>query len=181
MELTPTPIRDAVVITPQVFGDDRGFFMESWNAQAFKAAGLDLAFVQDNHSRSSRGVLRGLHCQNPNPQGKLVRVTAGSVYDVIVDLRQSSPSFGTSFGLELSAANKKLLWAPPGVAHGFLCLQDGTDFLYKCTAPYEPQYEHSLLWNDPALAIDWPLDDITPLLSEKDRNAPRLADVVKFA
>lgn len=181
MELTPTPIQDVVVIVPRAFGDDRGFFMESWNAQAFKAAGLDLAFVQDNHSRSSRGVLRGLHFQNPNPQGKLVRVTAGAVYDVIVDLRQSSPSFGISFGLELSAANKKMLWAPPGVAHGFLCLQDGTDFLYKCTAPYEPQYEHSLSWNDPALAIDWPLEGIVPLLSERDRNAPYLADVVKFA
>lgn len=181
MELIPTPIEGCVLIKPQVFGDERGFFLESWNARAFAEAGLDLSFVQDNHSRSSRGVLRGLHYQNPRPQGKLVRVVAGAVYDVVVDLRRSSPSFGKSAGFELSAANKHLLWVPPGLAHGFLTLEDGTDFLYKCTAFYEPASEHSLLWNDPALGIDWPLEGMDPLLSAKDRAGTRLAQAELFA
>lgn len=181
MELIPTPIEGCVLIKPQVFGDERGFFLESWNARAFAEAGLDLSFVQDNHSRSSRGVLRGLHYQNPRPQGKLVRVVAGAVYDVVVDLRQSSPSFGKSAGFELSAANKHLLWVPPGLAHGFLTLEDGTDFLYKCTAFYKPASEHSLLWNDPALGIDWPLEGMDPLLSAKDRAGTPLAQAELFA
>jgi len=170
-----------MVIQPKVFGDARGFFLESWNADVFAAAGLMLDFVQDNHSRSSRGVLRGLHFQNPGPQGKLVRVVAGAVFDVIVDLRRSSPSFGQWFGLELSAANHTMLWAPPGVAHGFLTLEDGTDFLYKCTAPYDPASEHSLAWDDPMVGIAWPLGGIEPQLSAKDRAGLALDQVPVFA
>ena len=180
MELIPTPIVGAVVVEPKVFGDDRGFFLESWNAESFAKAGLDLSFEQDNHSRSSRGVLRGLHYQQPNPQGKLVRVTAGAVFDVLVDLRRSSPSFGKWYGVELSAANKRILWAPPGVAHGFLTLADGTDFLYKCTSAYRPHNEHCLLWNDPALGIEWPLGGIEPLLSAKDKVGLPLAEAETF-
>lgn len=168
------------MLHPRVFGDDRGFFLESWNAAVFAEAGLDLTFVQDNHSRSSRGVLRGMHFQNPGPQGKLVRVVAGAVFDVIVDLRRSSPSFGKWFGLELSAANKAMLWAPPGVAHGFLTLEDGTDFLYKCTAPYVPAHEHSFAWDDPAVGIEWPLGGIEPQLSAKDRAGLALDQVPVF-
>lgn len=180
MELIPTAIAGVAVLEPKVFGDDRGFFFESWNANSFAALGLDLQFVQDNHSRSSRGVLRGLHYQKPNPQGKLVRVTAGAVFDVVVDIRRHSPTFGQWVGFELSAANKRMLWVEPGLAHGFLCLQDGTDFLYKCTAFYEPQNEHSLLWNDPAIGIEWPLDDIDPQLSAKDRVGKPLAEAETF-
>lgn len=180
MELIPTAIEGALIIEPRVFGDERGFFLESWNAAAFAEAGLDMSFVQDNHSRSSRGVLRGLHFQNPNPQGKLVRVVSGAVYDVIVDLRQSSPTFGKWVGVELNASNKRMLWAPPGVAHGFLCLEDGTDFLYKCTAFYDPKNEHSLRWDDPELGIEWPLDGIEPQLSAKDRDAAPLSQVVLY-
>lgn len=180
MELIQTAIPDAFIIAPRVFGDDRGFFLESWNAEVFAKAGLDLTFVQDNHSRSSRGVLRGLHYQNPNPQGKLVRVVSGAVYDVIVDLRRSSPSFGQWVGVELSERNKSMLWAPPGVAHGFLCLENHTDFLYKCTAPYDPKNEYSLRWDDPELGIEWPLDKIEPQLSSKDRDAAPFAQAVTF-
>lgn len=181
MQFTPTNIEGVTVIEPRVFGDDRGFFMESWNAELFRGAGLDLTFVQDNHSRSSRGVLRGLHYQQPGPQGKLVRVTAGVVYDVVVDLRRSSPSFGKWFGIELSAANKKMLYVPEGIAHGFLCLEDGTDFLYKCTSGYAPANEHSLLWNDPAIGIEWPLGDIVPTLSAKDAAGLLLAQTPVFS
>lgn len=169
MNVIETAIEGALILEPRVFGDDRGFFMETWNARGFAAAGLDLQFVQDNHSRSSRGVLRGMHYQAPGPQGKLVRVTAGAVYDVAVDMRRSSPTFGKWFGVELSAANKRMFWVPEGLAHGFLCLEDGTDFLYKCTALYEPANEHSLLWNDPEVGIEWPLGDIVPQLSAKDQ------------
>jgi len=181
MRFTPTNIEGVIVIEPRVFGDDRGFFMESWNAELFRGAGLDLTFAQDNHSRSSRGVLRGLHYQQPAPQGKLVRVTAGAVYDVAVDLRRSSPSFGKWFGIELSAANKKMLYVPEGMAHGFLCLEDGTDFLYKCTSGYAPGNEHSLLWNDPAIGIEWPLGDIVPTLSAKDAAGLLLAETPVFS
>ena len=180
MELIETDIRDAFIIEPPVYGDDRGFFLESWNARTFAAAGIDLPFVQDNHSRSARGVLRGLHFQNPNPQGKLVRVANGAVYDVLVDLRRSSGTFGKWVGVEISARNKRILWAPPGVAHGFLCLEDNTDFLYKCTAYYDPASEHSLLWNDPALAIDWPLEGLEPQLSEKDLRARPFSDIAVY-
>ncbi|MFN4357532.1 dTDP-4-dehydrorhamnose 3,5-epimerase [Sphingopyxis alaskensis] len=181
MQFTPTDIAGLIVIEPRVFGDDRGFFMESWNADLFRSAGLDLRFVQDNHSRSSRGVLRGLHYQLPGPQGKLVRVTAGAVYDVVVDLRRSSPSFGKWFGIELSARNKTMLYVPEGMAHGFLCLEDGTDFLYKCTSGYAPENEHSLLWNDPAIGIQWPLSDISPTLSAKDAAGLPLSETPVFS
>ena len=181
MELISTGIEGCVLIEPKVFGDDRGFFMESWNARSFADAGLDLDFVQDNHSRSSRGVLRGLHYQKPNPQGKLVRVVAGAVYDAVVDLRESSPTFAKSAGFEISAANKRMLWVPPGLAHGFLTLEDGTDFLYKCTAFYDPANEHSLLWNDPELSLAWPLGDIEPLLSDKDRAGLPFSQTPLFA
>ncbi len=181
MELTSTPIDGVLVIEPNVIGDHRGFFMESWNRRTFAGLGLDLDFVQDNHSRSSRGVLRGLHYQNPESQGKLVRVVCGAVFDVAVDLRRSSPSFGKWFGIELTAANQRMLWMPQGIAHGFLTLEDGTDFLYKCVGYYAAQHEHSLLWNDPAIGIEWPLDGIEPLLSAKDRAGTPLAAAATFA
>ncbi len=180
MNIIETAIEGVLIIEPKVFGDDRGFFLESWNERSFAAAGLNLNFVQDNQSRSSRGVLRGLHYQQPGPQGKLVRVTAGAVYDVAVDMRKSSPTFGKSVGVELSAANKRMFWVPEGMAHGFLCLEDGTDFLYKCTNFYDPSNEHNLLWNDPALEIEWPLDGIEPQLSAKDIAGKPLADAVTF-
>lgn len=180
MNIVETAIRDVRIIEPRVFGDERGFFMESWNERAFREAGMDISFVQDNHSRSSRGVLRGLHYQQPGPQGKLVRVTAGAVFDVVVDIRRSSPTFGQWVGVELSAANKRMLWVPEGMAHGFLCLEDGTDFLYKCRGLYDPANEHSLLWNDPEIGIEWPLDGIEPVLSAKDMAGQPLADAVTF-
>lgn len=180
MELIETAIPGVLIIEPKVFGDERGFFMESWNARTFAQAGLDLDFVQDNHSRSSHGVLRGMHYQQPGPQGKLVRVTAGAVFDAVVDMRKSSPTFGKWVGVELSAANKRMLWVPQGMAHGFLCLEDGTDFLYKCVGYYDPGNEHSLLWNDPAVGIEWPLDGIQPQLSAKDVAGKPLAEAVTF-
>jgi len=181
VEISETPIRDALIIQPKVFGDERGFFMETWNARSFAEAGLDMEFVQDNHSRSNRGVLRGMHFQNPDPQGKLVRVTAGAVYDVIVDLRRSSPSYGEWFGIELSSQNKTMLWVPQGLAHGFLTLQDGTDFLYKCQGYYAPEHEYSLAWDDAQVGIDWPLDGITPQLSAKDQAGTPFAEIKGFA
>jgi dTDP-4-dehydrorhamnose 3,5-epimerase len=181
MHLVETAIPDLVIVEPRVFGDERGFFLESWNRKVFAELGLDLDFVQDNHSRSARGVLRGLHFQNPNPQGKLVRVVAGRAWDVAVDLRQSSPTFGQWAGIELSAENKRMFWVPPGFAHGFVSLEDGTDFVYKCTSFYEPANEHSLLWNDPALGIEWPLEGLEPQLSAKDQAGKPLAEVEPFA
>ncbi len=181
MNIVETAINGPLIIEPQIFGDERGFFLESWNASRFAAVGLDLTFVQDNHSRSQRGVLRGLHFQNPGPQGKLVRVVAGAVFDVAVDLRRSSPTFGKWAGVELSAANKRMFWVPEGFAHGFLTLEDGTDFLYKCTAPYAPQHEHSLAWDDPAVGIEWPLDGLDIQLSAKDREGMQLSQVEAFA
>lgn len=180
MKVIGTGIEGLTILEPRVFGDDRGFFLESWNAATFRDAGLDLQFVQDNHSRSARGVLRGLHFQNPDPQGKLVRVTRGCVWDVAVDLRRSSSTFGRSFGVELSATNKRMFWVPPGFAHGFVCLEDDTDFLYKCTAPYQPAHEHALLWNDPALAIAWPIEGLELQLSNKDRAGLPLSQVEAF-
>lgn len=180
MEVISTPIDGMVILAPKVFGDDRGFFLESWNAESFAAIGIDQIFVQDNHSRSSRGVLRGMHYQLPGAQGKLIRVVAGAVYDANVDLRRSSSSFGKSFSLEISAANNRMLWIPPGIAHGFLTLEDGTDFLYKCTAPYRPDYEQTLQWDDPTVAIAWPLEGIEPLLSAKDQVGCAFADAVTF-
>ena len=181
MKIIECDIEGPLIIEPDVFGDERGFFMETWNAQRFAAAGLDLTFVQDNHSRSQRGVLRGLHFQNPNPQGKLVRVTRGAVFDVAVDLRRSSPGFGKWAGVTLSAQNKRQFWVPEGFAHGFLVLEDDTDFVYKCTALYAPEDEHSLAWDDPEVGIIWPLDNIEPQLSAKDRQGRSLAEVEAFA
>lgn len=181
MRFTPLDIPGPVLIEPTVFGDERGFFLESWNARRFAEAGLDFAFVQDNHSRSARGVLRGIHFQNPNPQGKLVRVVTGAVWDVVVDLRQSSASFGRWLGVELSAENKKMLWVPPGFGHGFLSLEDGTQFLYKCTTDYDPASEQTLQWNDPDVAIAWPIDGLEIQLSEKDRKGQPLHAVRAFA
>jgi dTDP-4-dehydrorhamnose 3,5-epimerase len=181
VQVIDTALAGVKLIEPRVFGDDRGFFMESWNAQTFAAAGLDLTFVQDNHSRSARGVLRGLHYQIGPAQGKLVRVVSGAVFDVAVDLRRSSPTFGHWVGYELSAANHRMLWVPPGFAHGFLTLQDGTDFLYKCTEFYTPAAEHCLAWDDPTVGIDWPLDGMTPMVSDKDRVGKVLAEAATFA
>jgi len=181
VNIIETAIPGVLIIEPRVFGDARGFFMETWNAAGFATAGLDLSFVQDNHSRSQKGVLRGLHFQNPGPQGKLVRVANGAVFDVAVDLRASSPTFGKWVGVELSAANKRMFWVPEGFAHGFLTLEDDTDFLYKCTAPYAPQSEFTLAWNDPAVGIEWPVDGLDPLISDKDARGLALADVPVFA
>ena len=181
MNIIETAIPGVLIIEPRVFGDSRGFFMETWNAAGFAGAGLDLTFVQDNHSRSQKGVLRGLHFQNPGPQGKLVRVTHGAVYDVAVDLRAASPTFGQWVGVELSAENKRMFWVPEGFAHGFLTLADDTDFLYKCTAPYAPQSEFTLAWNDPAVGIEWPVAGLDPIISEKDARGLALADVPVFA
>lgn len=181
MNVVETGIADLLVIEPKVFGDDRGFFMESWNRRAFGEIGLDLDFVQDNHSRSAAGVLRGLHFQNPNPQGKLVRVVSGRVWDVAVDLRRSSPTFGQWYGVELSAANRKLFWVPPGFAHGFVSLEDETDFLYKCVGYYDPAHEHSLLWNDPAIGIVWPVEGLELQLSGKDKAGKPLSEIEAFA
>jgi len=181
MNILSVGIEGPLIVEPRVFGDERGFFFESWNAERFREAGLDLDFVQDNHSRSRKGVLRGLHFQNPNPQGKLVRVTTGRAWDVAVDLRRGSPGFGRWAGVELSAENKRIFWVPPGFAHGFLSLEDDTDFLYKCTAPYDASSEHSLLWNDPAVGIDWPLDGIEPIVSDKDRVGLPLSAIEAFA
>ena len=180
MKLIETDIEGLLIIEPRIFGDDRGFFMESWNAASFAEQGLDLHFVQDNHSRSQKGVLRGLHFQNPAPQGKLVRVVQGAVWDVAVDLRKASPSFGKWFGVELSAQNKLMFWVPEGFAHGFLTLEDDTDFLYKCTAPYAPQHEHTLAWDDPIVGVEWPLDMADPIVSKKDAEGLSLDEVTAF-
>lgn len=181
MRIIPCEIDGPLIIEPQVFGDERGYFLESWNAQKFADADLGIAFVQDNHSRSQKGVLRGMHFQNPGPQGKLLRVVNGAVFDVAVDLRRSSPNFGKWIGVELSADNKRMLWVPQGFAHGFLTLEDGTDFLYKCDAPYNPQAEHSLAWDDPDVGIEWPTDGLEIQLSGKDREGMPLAEVEAFA
>lgn len=181
MNFIPCNIPGPLIIEPRVFGDERGFFMESWNAASFVEAGLSMAFVQDNHSRSQKGVLRGMHFQNPCPQGKLVRVVQGAVFDAVVDLRRSSPTFGKWAGVVLSSENKRMFWVPEGFAHGFLTLEDNTDFLYKCTSPYSPQNEASLAWDDPAVGIEWPLDGMQPKLSAKDANGLALADVKTFA
>lgn len=180
MKIIQTALPGVLIIEPSVFGDARGFFMETWNARGFADAGLDLSFVQDNHSRSQKGVLRGLHFQNPGPQGKLMRVAQGAVFDVAVDLRASSPTFGKWVGVELSAANKRMVWVPEGFAHGFLTLEDDTDFLYKCTALYAPQSEFTLAWNDPGVGIEWPVDGLDPIISDKDARGLSLAYVPVF-
>lgn len=176
----PTALPGVVILEPQVFGDDRGFFFESFNAQGFaKVTGLDVIFVQDNHSRSAHGVLRGLHYQIQQSQGKLVRVTQGEVFDVVVDIRRSSPHFGQWEGVHLSADNKRQLWVPPGFAHGFVVLSESAEFLYKTTDYYAPEHERCIVWNDPDLAIAWPLQT-PPLLAAKDAQAPTLAQAEVF-
>jgi dTDP-4-dehydrorhamnose 3,5-epimerase len=182
MKFTNTPIAGVVLIEPQVFGDPRGFFMETWQEEKFKAAGIHATFVQDNHSRSSQWILRGLHFQVQRTQGKLVRVTLGSVFDVVVDLRCSSPSYGAWWGVELSAENHRLLWVPPGLAHGILITSESADFLYKCTDFYSPEHERTLAWDDATLGIRWPLPaGGAPRLSAKDARGASFAEIEKFA
>lgn len=174
MRVTPSACPDVLVVEPQVHGDARGFFLESWNRRAFAEAGIDADFVQDNHSRSMRGVLRGLHYQVEHAQGKLVRVTEGAVLDVAVDLRRSSSTFGRHVAIELSSANRRMLWIPPGYAHGFIVVSDVAEFLYKTTDYWYPEHERTLLWSDPALAIAWPAG-ITPVLAPRDAAGSPLA------
>lgn len=177
MQVTTTSLPGVLLIEPQVFGDERGFFFESHNARRFnEAVGREVTFVQDNHSRSAKHVLRGLHYQNPRPQGKLVRVIAGEVFDVAVDLRRASPTFGHWTGHVLSARNKQQLWIPEGFAHGFVVLSDYAEFLYKTTDYWHPEAEHCLRWDDPELAIDWPLAGVEPQLSGKDMAGHALAE-----
>ena len=169
MKITSCAISDVLLLEPRILGDDRGFFFESFNQRAFhRDTGLNLHFVQDSHSRSARDVLRGLHYQSVQPQGKLVRVTAGEVFDVTVDIRPNSPTFGKWAGHILSAANKRQLWVPPGLAHGFLVVSESADFLYKATDYYAPEHERCIVWNDTTLSIEWPLQGAAPLLSGKD-------------
>lgn len=177
MRATPTAIPEVLILEPEVFGDERGFFFESFNARRFEAlTGLHRQFVQDNHSRSVRNALRGLHYQLGQPQGKLVRVIRGEVFDVAVDLRKGSKTLGTWVGVLLSTDNRRQLWIPEGFAHGFLALSEGSELLYKTTDYYAPEHERSLLWNDPALAIDWPLAGGAPILSAKDAAGCSLAE-----
>ena len=179
--VTKTNLPEVLILQPKVFGDARGFFFESFNARDFaEATGLNLQFVQDNHSRSSRGVLRGLHYQIKHSQGKLVRVVAGEVFDVAVDMRKDSPQFGQWTGCHMTAENAKQLWVPPGFAHGFFVMSESVDFLYKTTDYWFPEHERCLLWNDPQLAIEWPLGDIAPLLAAKDAAGLPLAQADAF-
>ena len=180
MNFTPTKIPDVLLIEPKVFGDARGFFYESWNERTFRSLGLDVHFVQDNHSKSQKNVLRGLHYQIQHPQGKLVRVISGAVYDVAVDLRRSSPTFGQWVGFVLSAENAPMAWIPPGFAHGFCVTSESAEFLYKTTDYWYPEHERTLLWNDPTLNINWPLHD-TPLIAAKDAAGRLLADTESFS
>ncbi len=178
--VTPTALPEVLILEPKVFGDARGFFFESFNQRDFaQSTGLDVQFVQDNHSRSVKGVLRGLHYQIQHPQGKLVRVTQGEVFDVVVDLRRSSPNFGKWDGVLLSADNKRQLWVPPGFAHGFVVNSDTAEFLYKTTDYWYPEFERSLLWNDPAVGVQWPLQT-APQLAAKDAAAKTLAEAQVF-
>lgn len=180
MQVIETSLPGVLLLEPRVFGDARGFFMESWNKRSFATVGIDADFVQDNHSRSARGVLRGIHYQLQQPQGKLVRVVSGAVFDVAVDLRRSSPHFGQWTGYELSADNQRMLWVPPGFGHGFLVLSETADFLYKATDYYAPQDERGIRWDDPQVGICWPVDAV-PTLSAKDAVAPLLAEAEVYA
>lgn len=181
MEVRPTRIPDVLLLEPRVFEDARGFFMETWNESLFREQGCDWRFVQDNHSRSTRGTLRGLHYQLPHPQGKLLRVVSGEVWDVAVDLRRNSPTFGQWVAEILSAENRRQLWVPVGFAHGFYTLSDHADLLYKCTSHYVPESDHILRWDDPELAIAWPLvPGEAPVLSAKDSSGANLADIPTF-
>ncbi|HKC43990.1 MAG TPA: dTDP-4-dehydrorhamnose 3,5-epimerase [Burkholderiales bacterium] len=179
MNVVPTAIPEVRVIEPKVFGDPRGFFLESWNARAFATAGIRAEFVQDNHSRSARNVLRGLHYQIRQPQGKLVRVVAGEIFDVAVDLRRASPTFGRWVGMRLSAETKRMAWVPAGFGHGFLVVSEFAEVLYKTTDYYAPEHERVIAWNDPDLAIDWPFAG-TPVLSARDAAGARLRDAEVF-
>lgn len=179
-QVTQTPLAGVLILEPKVFGDDRGFFYESFNARDFEeATGMKVTFVQDNHSKSAKGVLRGMHYQVKHAQGKLVRVTQGAVFDVVLDIRKGSPTFGQSFGQEISAENKKQMWIPAGLAHGFLVTSDSAEFLYKTTNYYHPEFERSILWNDPAICINWPLHllNAEPLLAPKDVNAQLMKEI----
>lgn len=177
MEFVPTRVPEVVLVKPRVFGDARGFFLESWKDTTFSAAKLPPSFVQDNHSRSGQWILRGLHYQVKNTQGKLVRVTRGAVFDVAVDMRRASPTFGQWAGAELSEENHHMLWVPPGFAHGFLTLTDTVDFLYKCTDYYTPEHERVLRWDDPTVGIEWPLPaGVTPQLSARDAKGAAFGD-----
>ncbi|ADU69880.1 dTDP-4-dehydrorhamnose 3,5-epimerase [Pantoea sp. At-9b] len=181
MKIIETEIPDVKIIEPAVFGDERGFFMETWQQKKFEELVSPRTFVQDNHSKSSKGILRGLHYQTVNTQGKLVRVVAGEVFDVAVDMRRSSPTFGKWVGVLLSAENKRQLWVPEGFAHGFYVTSDSAEFVYKCTDYYNPQHEHSLLWNDRELNINWPINsDNPPSLSAKDAVGTPFSEAVKF-
>jgi dTDP-4-dehydrorhamnose 3,5-epimerase len=180
MNVRPTAIPDVLVIEPTAFRDERGFFLESWHARRYAAAGVDAMFVQDNHSRSTRGVLRGLHYQVGVPQGKLVRVVSGEVFDVAVDLRRASPTVGRWVAERLSGDNQRQLWIPQGFAHGFYVLSDAADLLYKCTGFYAPEHEHTLRWDDPALAIAWPLGGASPIVSAKDAAGRSLGEAPTF-
>jgi dTDP-4-dehydrorhamnose 3,5-epimerase len=172
VKVIPTALPEVLILEPKVFGDERGFFMESWNARTFRElTDLDVEFVQDNHSRSAKNVLRGIHYQVVKPQGKLVRVVNGAVFDVAVDLRKSSPNFGRWVGVDLTAENKRQLWVPPGFGHAFLVLEDRTDFLYKTTQYWLPDFDRTLLWSDPRVAVEWPLHGASPALSSKDAAA----------
>lgn len=179
MKAQATEIPGVLIVEPVVFGDDRGFFLESFNERAMRGIGIDAHFVQDNHSRSQRNVLRGLHYQISQPQGKLVRVVSGKVFDVAVDVRRNSPAFGKWVGVELSAENKRMFWLPPGMAHGFVVLSETADFLYKATEYYAPKAERTILWNDKDLGIEWPLTD-EPILSAKDAAAKTFSDAEVF-
>jgi dTDP-4-dehydrorhamnose 3,5-epimerase len=180
MEFVPTALPEVLLVRPRVFADARGFFLESWQEGKFAAGGIASHFVQDNHSHSVHGVLRGLHYQIRQPQGKLVRVVAGAVFDVAVDIRRSSPRFGRWTSVVLSAENHDMLWVPPGFAHGFLVLSASADFLYRCTDYWAPEHERCILWNDPELAIAWPATRVTPILSAKDASAVPLRDAECF-
>jgi dTDP-4-dehydrorhamnose 3,5-epimerase len=181
MKVSDTTVAGARLIEPRIFGDHRGFFLETWNERDYAAAGIVAHFVQDNHSLSRRGTLRGLHYQLPQPQGKLVRVIHGAVFDVIVDLRRSSPSFGRWYGIELSSENHRQLWVPPGLAHGFYVLSESAEFVYKCTDYYAPQYERTLMWNDGAVGVEWPIPSgEAPVLSDKDARGTRFDSLELF-
>ncbi|RPE00272.1 dTDP-4-dehydrorhamnose 3,5-epimerase [Candidatus Pantoea deserta] len=181
MKIIDTEIPDVKIIEPSVFGDERGFFMETWQQKKFEEQVSPRTFVQDNHSKSSKGILRGLHYQTVNTQGKLVRVVAGEVFDVAVDMRKSSPTFGNWVGVYLSAENKRQLWVPEGFAHGFYVTSESAEFVYKCTDYYNPQYEHSLLWNDSDLNINWPIPEgDSPALSAKDKDGIAFSQAVTF-
>lgn len=177
MKLVTTDLPEVIIIEPRVFADQRGFFFESWHRDKYRQAGIDYDFVQDNHSRSSRGVLRGLHFQTQQAQAKLVRVTRGCVFDVSVDIRRGSPRFGQWVGVELSEENQRQVLVPPGFAHGFCVLSESADFLYKCSDFYAPEFEQGIRWDDPQLAIDWPVEQV--ILSDKDRNNPSLNDLTE--